>query len=248
MSELSKAIKTKVLEPHLNQFYDMIKATILEYDNSHNRAKIKFDDPRGSGFIELEDVPVQLGSGGVSSSGPFIDDEVWISFENKNIFSPKIVSLCDEQFNNKTKERFNHSLQGAYLPEEEENTDIDFDGFMPLYNDWIDNDNNDYSLYTDYIIDPIEEMNTVLNDCKYYSTSELGLTHPFNRSTIKIKDNGNIDIFIEDSQGIRINTIDKSINFFTINETHNVSNWTINSTNVNFNCTSFKINGKEFNE
>lgn len=53
----------------------------------------------------------------------------------------------------------------------------------------------------------------VAENSHYPSEDEPMLIHPFNQSVVKIRNNGTIDIFVGDNNGIRIDNKHKSINF-----------------------------------
>ena len=47
-----------------------------------------------------------------------------------------------------------------------------------------------------------------------YNTDEVGMNHPINKSRIKIRDDGAIDVFAGEELGMRIDPNNESINFF----------------------------------
>ena len=108
MSNFKKAILDKVVLPHSVQNFDTVLAAVYSYDNITNRANVTFQDPKGVGFINLENVPVQLSGGGIKSSGPFSGDQVVVTFANKSPLSPKITALVDEQYQIVTRQKTKH--------------------------------------------------------------------------------------------------------------------------------------------
>lgn len=53
----------------------------------------------------------------------------------------------------------------------------------------------------------------IAENSHYPNTDEPMLIHPFNQSVVKIRNNGTVDIFVSDNNGIRIDNKYKSINF-----------------------------------
>lgn len=228
---LKSEILDKIVKPMANTYYDMVQAEVLSYNEITNKAQIEFQDPRGGGIMVLDNVPVQIGSGGVHSSGPFVGDAVWVSFNNRNPLYPKIIALGDKDYENNTRERYSHEKQGAYALEQEE---VELGEIIPIATAWLNpNKEKSYAYYTN--IDPIQELREELKDTKYYSSFEVGMTHPQNGSTIKIADDGTISMFTGIGEGIRINPNSHTVTIISgksvTNEgdvVNNMSNWTIN--------------------
>lgn len=114
---LHDAIKEKILDPALKDRHHMIKGEIVSYNNIMNRANVLVDNRYGIGKKIFNGVPVQIGSGGVHSAGPFVGSEVWITFIGGNVFYPRIVSLADENYQYHTREALRHSRKGALIPD-----------------------------------------------------------------------------------------------------------------------------------
>ncbi len=116
MNELQKAIYKKVVEPAIRAVPRTTRATVLEYDGVHNICKIQFHLPFIDGMVEMDRVPVQIGSGGFHSAGPFEGDEVWVDFANGDYRRPQVVSLADRFNIFQTREnRLKHTKKGVYV-------------------------------------------------------------------------------------------------------------------------------------
>jgi len=63
--------------------------------------------------------------------------------------------------------------------------------------------------------DPIKTLNDSIEGVPHHTASEAGLIHPFNTSSIKIKDTGMIDIYVATNQGIRVDPKTRSIVIMT---------------------------------
>lgn len=111
---------------------------ILSFDNETMLAEIKIKSPDGAGMYKLKKVPMQLGSGGISQSGPYIGDKVVVNFKNGNINNPVVVSLLDTQHKTNFRNiREKHMRKGAMCPD---NICIreDWEYTDPLYEEFID--------------------------------------------------------------------------------------------------------------
>lgn len=228
---LKEQLIKEVFRPMENTHYDMIQAEVVSYEETTNKARIEFQDPRGGGLMRLDGVPVQLGSGGVHSSGPFAGDIVWVNFHNRNPLFPKIIALGDKDYEKNSRERYSHEKQGAYVTDKEE---VVIDRIVPVSTAWRNTDKQKkYGYYKG--LDPVAELDNEIKDTKYYSAKEVGMTHPENGSTIKIGDDGTISLFTGIGEGIRINPTTNTISIFSgktvSNEgdvVSNVKSWTIN--------------------
>jgi hypothetical protein len=88
-----------------------------------------------------------------------------------------------------------------------------------MINNWIEEDNSNK---TKYINDLGDYSNTdtsvlvheTLNTLDKYKSTEQGITNLKTKSTIKFKDNGDIDMFVSSNVGIRISPENKSIEFY----------------------------------
>ena len=118
MGSLKEFITEEIIKPEIGKNHQPVKAVILEYDNSTNRAQVMYKDSfQADGITQLFDVPLQIGSGGSHSAGPFTGDEVWISFLGGDVKRPIIISLVDEDYENKTRgTRNKHMRKGSLMP------------------------------------------------------------------------------------------------------------------------------------
>jgi hypothetical protein len=117
MNPLHDAIKEKIVNPALRDRLHTIKGVVTYYDNKMNRASVEVNNPYGIGRKTFNGVPVQLGSGGTHSAGPFVGQEVWMNFIGGNVFYPRIVSLADENYEQNTREKMRHRRKGSLVPD-----------------------------------------------------------------------------------------------------------------------------------
>lgn len=118
MNELHKAIYNKVVQPALKQIAPSTRAVVTEYDGVNNICTVEFHSPLTEGTVEMKEVPVQIGSGGFHSAGPFKGDEVWLNFVNGDYKLPQIVALADRHNVFQTRENRNkHQKKGVYVPD-----------------------------------------------------------------------------------------------------------------------------------
>lgn len=107
-----------VVKPYVKNYLHQVKAKVITYDHNTNLATIAFNSIHGQGYVTLFGVPVQLGSGGVHSAGPFQGDDVWVSFHNGDIKLPTVVALSDDDHKNNTRRaRQKHARKGSYVPD-----------------------------------------------------------------------------------------------------------------------------------
>lgn len=113
---IHQVIYDSVVKKALDMKQDMVKAYVLKYDEEKNLADVEFFTPYGANVYKLTNVPIQI-TGGISSSGPFEGDHVWVQFLGGGRNMPRIVSVADENFKNNTRKKQEHPGSGAYVPD-----------------------------------------------------------------------------------------------------------------------------------
>lgn len=202
MGQIKNIIQKQIATTDKQKFFPT-SATILDYDRLYNTATIRFLNPNGDGYMVRRNVPVSSNLGTLSNNSIITSHECIISFINGNIFSPIIIGPTTSTYPFKEM-----SDQGSYLVDESiRQTDVPTT-ITPMYKDWIDDDvpygtyDNDLCPYKD--LDIKNELYDALTNLNHYSDTETGLTHLATHSGIKLKDNGDIDVFVSDNVGIRI--------------------------------------------
>ena len=136
MNALKKQITDMILK-EVKTIKNNTEGEIISFDNEKMLADVKIRHPNGSGSYRLNHVPMQLGSGGMSQSGPYLGDKVMINFKNGNIHTPVIVSILDVNHKNNFRDvREKHMRKGSMCPDN-----------ICVRNDWSYND----ELYQDVI-------------------------------------------------------------------------------------------------
>lgn len=218
------------IENNNNIRYSDTVAEITEYDNIKNTASIKFANPNNGSIMTANNIAVKINMGGLSQAALKIGQKCWISFIGNNLLCPVITNLCDDQYYDNIYSKKTNSDQGAYIVDSNiNNIDINSIKITPMTDDYFnDSVSSRYSLITkDYTdTEAIQEVRKIIMEIDKYKTSEDGITNIKNNSTIKFKDNGDIDIFVNNNTGIRISPNSKSIEVYG----------------------SFKINGKEIGD
>lgn len=218
------------IENNNNIRYSDTVAEITEYDNIKNTASIKFANPNNGSIMTADNIAVKINMGGLSQAALKIGQKCWISFIGNNLLCPVITNLCDDQYYDNIYSKKTNSDQGAYIVDSNiNNIDINSIKITPMTDDYFnDSVSSRYSLITkDYTdTEAIQEVRKIIMEIDKYKTSEDGITNIKNNSTIKFKDNGDIDIFVNNNTGIRISPNSKSIEVYG----------------------SFKINGKEIGD
>lgn len=215
------------IENNNNIRYSDTVAEITSYDNIKNTASIRFANPNNGSVMTADNIAVKINMGGLSQAALKVGQKCWISFIGNNLLCPVITNLCDDQYYDNIYSKKTNSDQGAYIVNSNiNNIDIDLIKITPMTDDYFnDSASSKYSLITkDYTsIEAIQEVRKIIMEIDKYKTSEDGITNIKNNSTVKFKDNGDIDIFVNNNTGIRISPNSKSIELYG----------------------SFKVNGKE---
>lgn len=218
------------IENNNNIRYSDTVAEITEYDNIKNTASVKFANPNNGSIMTADNIAVKINMGGLSQAALKIGQKCWISFIGNNLLCPVITNLCDDQYYDNIYSKKTNSDQGAYIVDSNiNNIDINSIKITPMTGDYFnDSVSSRYSLITkDYTdTEAIQEVRKIIMEIDKYKTSEDGITNIKNNSTVKFKDNGDIDIFVNNNTGIRISPNSKSIEVYG----------------------SFKINGKEIGD
>jgi hypothetical protein len=213
MSIIKNALQQQIRNNNKQQFNDTT-ATIIDYNVVLNTAKIRFLNPNGEGHLYRDNVPVSNTLGGVTGSGIYPGQSCTITFLGNTIFNPVITGLTGSNYSNKTC-----SDQGAYLVDVNVLSHQKPETIVPMMSNWIEETNtntkkynNDFGDYTK--TDTSDSIHKTLNTLDKYKATEQGITSLNTKSTIKFRDNGDIDIFVANNIGIRISKADRSINLY----------------------------------
>lgn len=116
--DLKKQLIEQIIKPEMAKMITSTEGHILKLYDQHMYADVRIQHPMGEGQHVLRKVPIQLGSGGLSQSGPFQGDKVMVSFKNNNILTPVVVGIIETNFqDNWEQTRFKHSRKGAVIPD-----------------------------------------------------------------------------------------------------------------------------------
>ena len=88
-----------------------------------------------------------------------------------------------------------------------------------MMNDWIDENNTNQNKYNNDLwdyhnADIIDDIINCISKITKYTDKEEGVTNLDTKSTIKLRENGDIDIFVANNIGIRINKSNKRIDIY----------------------------------
>lgn len=115
---LHEAIHQKVVKPALNNRLHDTPGRIMKYNNNTNRATVQFKSPVSGEELIHNNIPIELGSGGFHSAGPFVGDQVWLSFRQGNANNPYISAFIDEEYElGRRQSRLLHKRQGPMVPD-----------------------------------------------------------------------------------------------------------------------------------
>lgn len=228
MKSFRKNIVDKVIEPNSRAKLSNAKGQIARYDSVNNLADVCLEMISLGGKQILYNVPIQIAANGIHQSSLQEGDFVYVQFNNGSIFQPKIIGKADELYATHTRKNERHLRQG-YLKVDQE---MDEGEITPSSDDWIQQNNTNktkFLKYKDY--NPLNDMAQKINSQGYFDGQDVGLCNPVSSSIMKVRDNGNIDIFIDSNVGIRINAQNKTIEFLG-NQTTKSNKWTVLSNNV----------------
>ena len=203
MGSLKDSVKKQINNDNRTQFSDTT-ATILSYDRTVNTCKIKYQNPNGDGYIYRGNVSIANTSGGIASGSIHAGQECSITFVNDNIYVPVITGITNCYY----QER-NCADQGAYVADDEVWKVGTPEHIIAMNLDWIDDDNTDLSKYesdfANYTNTDVDKTSMdIVTTLDKYQDDEVGMTNLKNKSTVKLRDNGDIDIFTSTNTGIRI--------------------------------------------
>lgn len=188
-------------------------ASIIDYDPVSNTATIRYKNPNGEGNMYRENVSISNTLGGVTGAGIYPGQTCTITFSNGNIFAPVITGFTGSHYSSKTC-----TDQGAYIIDTVLMNTKKPEKIIPMINNWLDENstsikyNSQLKDYTD--INTSATVHNILSTLNKYKTTEQGITSLKTKSTIKFKDNGDIDIFVANNIGVRISTKNKSIDLY----------------------------------
>ncbi len=212
MGIIKNVLNKQIQENNLQQFNDAT-ATIIEYHHTSNTAQIRYLNPNGEGILYRDNVPIANTLGGLTGAGFHPGQSCSITFINNNVFSPVITGMIGSNYASKTC-----SDQGAYLVDCNI-LQCEKPVITPMVQNWIDDTNtsstkyaNDLGDYSD--VDVIKYVHELLNALDKYKVTEQGITNLETKSTVKLKENGDIDMFVSNNIGIRICPCNKTIEFY----------------------------------
>lgn len=213
MGQIKEALKRQLNEYDRQEFYGT-SATILSYDKVNNVATIRFVNPNNGDTMLRQNVPLCITMGGLTGGCITYGQQCMVTFVNNNIFSPVITGITESLYNEKTCDD-----QGAYIVDSYILSCEKPENITPMSDSWIDYSNEDVFKYNNDLtvhrqVDAAAEVYDIMNTVNKYKDSEQGITNLYNKSTIKTKENGDIDIFAENNIGIRISPLSKRINIY----------------------------------
>lgn len=228
MADLKQGIINKVINPLNKTFYKPIRAIVVNYDNLRNMATIRFQEPNGRGVMQVDNVPVNFNAG-IKTTSLKNGDTVIVDFLNNSALTPRIVSLIDETYESTTRNDYTHLMQGGLMPCIKECYTNTVEN--PMINDLtVENEIVDIMNFKRYDLE--KEIYKFGVNVGNYKDKDIGITNPYNKSTIIVKENGSIEIFTETNNGIIINPNDNSISINTINLNIDANNITINGKKI----------------
>jgi hypothetical protein len=236
MSLIGDKIQEKIDYGNAQRYGDII-GMITAYDHTSNTASIVFQNPNGGGSMTADNVGVKLTEGGAAPAAPHERQKCIITFLGDNILNPLVTSLFTDEYYEDVYAKRTNTDEGAFIVDQFINDIVIPAKTTPMVEDWIDKVNDHPEKYNtnfkDYSnIDAVRETLFELMQIDKYRKTEDGITNIKTKATVKCKDNGDIDIFVENNTGIRINPNTKSITLFGMNIASIAQEWNIKAKNV----------------
>ena len=126
------------------------------------------------------------------------------------MYAPVITGVLTNNYMIKT-----NTDQGAFIIDSDILNVSEPENITPMVESWIDNSDNTEKYNTelqDYTsTDVSASVYDIINELDKYSDGEQGITNLDTKSTVKLKENGDIDIFVSNSVGIRISKSEHKI-------------------------------------
>lgn len=209
---VGKKIKQKINDNQIQQYSD-ITGVILDYDALSNTATIRYPNPHGGGYLYREHARVASSLGGITSDAIRPGQKCSISFINNNMMAPRVTGITNSVYLDKT-----NTDQGAYLVDRTVLSVEKQDG-PTMIDSWFDETNENRGKYStnsrDYMeTDVAEEVYNIVSGLDKYKQGESGITNLNHKTNVKHTENGDIEVFVSNTVGVRISTVDHKIYFY----------------------------------
>lgn len=210
MGIIKQTLKKQIDNDNLTRLYETI-GTILSYDQVHNTCCVNYYNPATNELMYRDNVHVASTMGAIHTSCLLEGQKCVLAFLNGNIYNPILTGIINNFYAFKR-----NPDQGAYLVDSYISNIEEPNNISPMLNDYILDDNISYQsdLYDYSDIDIDKECNHLISNLDKYNKHEHGITNLDTGATIKLKSNGDIDIFIDNNTGISISSSDNSINLY----------------------------------
>lgn len=184
--------------------YGNTTGTILSYDKTTNTCKVKYSNPSGNGEIYKDNVRISNHNGAITTGVNYAGKRCNIVLVNNNLYAPVVTGITDTEYAQKSS-----ADQGSFIASDEVYKVGTPEHIIAMNTDWIDDKNKDLNKYQNELnnysdMDVDSQAIDMLSSIERYEDEETGITSTKNKSTIKFKNNGDIDIFTENNTGIRI--------------------------------------------
>lgn len=226
--KFKNSIVNNVLDPSMKSRFTNATGDVVSYNASHNVADVFIQSIINGNGLTLKEVPVQIAGVGLHQSSLKQGDRVYVQFNNGSVFQPKILGKADELYATHTAKDEVHLRKGDLVVSQT----MEEGEITSSSSDWIDPSNEDVFKYESYrSMSGMESIsNRILNKGKFVN-QDVGLYNPVSSSVVKIKDNGEINIFVSTNVGIKIDPQNKTIEILG-DVTTKSNNWSVLSNNV----------------
>ena len=242
---LRDKILNNVVKKYDSDKYSSTTGVVTKYYKDENSVDVSIKS-KGTKNLVLECIPLPIFARGVHSIPPKIGAVVLVTFTNNSVLQGKVVAIIDNGYKYSSRQTYSHIESGAY------NCNIDFSklksgyNFKSLSEYTIDKKNDDSFKYFNYVKrNPIEEFVNSVSKLNQFQENDLGFIHPYNKSIVKIKDDGSIEIYTKNDLGIKIDPSNRMIELSSDNIHFKCNKWSISSDVIDFNCDEFNVKSRK---
>lgn len=199
-------IKDKLQEQIQN--YNNIKygdtiAVIDKFNHITNTANIHFHDPNSGVVHYARNVAYKIQQGGMVTAVPPVGTKCWISFLSNNLLTPVITSLCDDYYHKNSYSKKTNTNSGAYINNYDVlQTDTTIETTPMIKDYYVNIEKQEFEEYSN--IDITKQTQQQIMESDKYKATENGVTDVITKSTIKIDEDGNVNIFVNNNTGLKV--------------------------------------------
>ena len=207
-------------------------AVIDKFNHITNTADIHFNDPNSGAIHYAKNVSYKVQQGGMATAAPSVGTKCWISFLSNNLLTPVITSLCDDYYHKNSYSKKTNTNSGAYISSYEVlDTDTTIETTPMIKDYYVNIKKEEFEEYSN--VDIIKKTQQQIMESDKYKPTENGVTDIITKSTVKMDEDGNINIFVNNNAGIKVCPMTGSVEIYGQLKVNGVNINDIKGTNNN---------------